>query len=127
MHLLNVFYYHFYLFYTKFDPEPEFATLLSLSFCQSLILNGILDFLSLKFYCYQIAVWVFVLIVTFIILLNYLMFYRNGRIKQIIKAKPTLLNNRALSIIVTLSFFLLTASWLFWGPVLGKNILDHCK
>lgn len=127
MHLLNVLYYHFYLFYVKFDPEPQVTTLLSFSFCQSLLINGILDFIALKFYCYQIKVWIFMLILAFIIFLNYLIFHRRGQVEQIIKSKPILLNNKALSIIITTLFFLITASWLFWGPIYGKHLLDQCK
>jgi hydrogenase-4 membrane subunit HyfE len=127
MHLLNVLYYHFYLFYVKFDPEPEVTTLLSLSACQSFLINGILDFLALKFFCYQIPVWIQFTMTLVFIFLNYLLFYRTNKVKQIIKSKPTILNSKALSIISTILFFLITVSWLFWGPIYGKHLLGQCK
>lgn len=127
MHLLNVLYYHFYLFYLKFDPEPHLTTVLSLSFSQSLVINGTIDIIALKLYCYQIEVWIQFMITVIFIFLNYLIFHRTNRAKQIIKSKPKILNSKALSIIITISFFLITASWLFWGPIYGKHLLDQCK
>lgn len=127
MHLLNVLYYHFYLFYVKFDPEPHFATVLSLSFSQSLVINGTMDIIALKFYCYQIEVWIQFMITVFFIFINYLIFHRSGRAKQIVKSKPNILNSKGLSIIITILFFLITVSWLFWGPIYGKHLWGQCK
>ena len=127
MQLLNVLYYHYYLFYVKFDPNPHFTTVLSLSFSQALVINGAMDIIALKFFCYQIPVWIQFTIVLLFIFLNYLIFHRTNKAKQIIKSKPNILNSKVLSIIITILFFLITVSWLFWGPIYGKHLLDQCK
>lgn len=129
MHLLKVLYYNFYLFYTKVipDPEPHFATVLSIGFSQSLVISAIIDIIALKFYCYQIQVWIQFLVAVFIISLNYLIFHRTDRAKQVIKSNPNILNSKPLSIVITILFFLITVSWLFWGPIYGKYLLQLCR
>lgn len=129
MHLLKVFYYYYYFFYRKIirDPEPHFATVLALSFSEALAINGIMDIIAIKYYCYQIKVWIFVLIVGLIIFLNYLIFHRTDRANQVIKSNPNILNSKVLSIIITILFFLITVSWLFWGPIYGKYLLEQCR
>ena len=86
-----------------------------------------MDIIALKLYCYQIEVWIQFLLTMVIIFINYMIFHRTGRAKQIIKSKPMIRNSKGLSIILTLLFFLITASWLFWGSIYGKHILSHCK
>ena len=58
-----------------------------------------------------------------LVLLNYMAFYRRGKGKQLVKEKPQLFNNHKLSMLFTSVFFLTTTSWLFWGPILIKDIL----
>jgi len=129
MNLIDVFYYRYFLFYNKLlkDPDPYFTTLLSLSFSESLLINGLLDIVALKYFCYQIAVWIQFGLLLVIIYCNYLSFYRAGKLRKIIKSKPSIGKSNALSTIVTLLFFLITVSWLFWGPVYGKHLLQKCK
>ena len=128
MHLLNVLYYYYYLFYSKIirDPEPKVATLLALSFSLSLLINSVIDIIALKLYCYEIKVWFQFTVLVVIVLVNYFVFLRTGKSREIIKAQPTVANKR-LSILITLFFFLATTSWLFWGPIYGKHLLEICK
>jgi hypothetical protein len=129
MHFLNVLYYHYFLFYKKVikDPEPHFATVLSLSCSEALLLNGAADTMALKFYCYEIEVILQFFLAILIMLFNYQLLHRSGRAHSIIKNKPSIAGNRLLSIIVTVLFFIVTTSWLFWGPVYGKYLLSQCR
>jgi hypothetical protein len=129
MYLFDVIYYHFFLFYSKVlkDPEPHFATILAFSFCQSLFVNGLIDLITLKWFCYQIPVWPQFMIVLAMIYFNYLGFIRNGNAKKITVTQPTLMKNRGISIIVSLLFFFISISYLFWGPIYGRHLLSQCK
>ena len=129
MKFMNVLYYYYFLFYKKVikDPEPHFATVLALSCSEGLLINGISDIIALKYFCYEIKVWVQFTIVLVIIFYNYLIFHRTGRVKEIIKEKPTIINSKALSILIAWLFFLITVSWLFWGPIYGKYLFNQCK
>ncbi len=129
MNFIYVLYYNYFLFYRKIinDPEPHFATVLALSFSQSLLLNGMSDIVALKWFCYEIAVWIQFFILLLFILLNYFIFHRSGKAQEIIKAKPEIGESRNLSKYVSLLFFLITTSWLFWGPIYGKYLLGLCK
>jgi hypothetical protein len=53
----------------------------------------------------------------------YITFYKKGKAARIVKIKPKFFNNHKLSVIITITFFLITTSFLFWGPIFLKNIL----
>jgi hypothetical protein len=129
MHFLNILYYNYFLFYKKVikDPEPHFATVLALSFSQSLLVNGILDAIALNGFCYKIGKWVMIGIGVLIIISNYIYYHKNGKGKEVIEEKPIMADNRSLSIAITWLFFLITASWMFWGPIYGKYLLSQCR
>lgn len=129
MNLLDVLYYHYFLFYRKVlkDPDPHFATVLSFSFSESLLINGFMDIIALKWFCYQIALWIQFGIVIILIYCNYLLFHRSGRVKELLKERPVIRNSRVLSVTTTILFFLVTVSWLFLGPIYGKRLLSQCR
>lgn len=129
MNFLSVLYYQYFLFYRKVikDPEPHFATVLALGFSQSLLVNGIIDTIALTGYCYKIGKWFMIGIAILMIYSNYLIFHRTGKAQEIIKEKPSIGNSKRLSIVITWIFFLITVSWLFWGPIYGKYLLSQCK
>ncbi len=128
-HFFSVLYYYYFLFYKTVikDPEPHFATVLALSFSEGLFINGIADIIALKWFCYEIKVWVQFTTLLLIIVYNYLVYHRTGLAKEIIKEKPTIINSKELSISIAWLFFLITASWLFWGPIYGKYVFSLCK
>jgi hypothetical protein len=129
MNFLNVIYHQYFLFYRKVikDPEPHFATVLALSFSQSLLINGIMDIIALKWFCYEIKVWVQFAILLLLIYCNYLIYHRTGKANEIVKVKPLIGNSKGLSIFITWLFFFITVSWLFWGGIYGKYLLNQCK
>lgn len=129
MYLLEVLYYQYFLFYKRIlkDPEPHFATVLALSFSEGLLINGIIDIIALKWFCYEVKVWLQFSTVLLIIFLNYLAYHRTKRAKEILRLKPSLINSRLLSIIFTWLFFLITLSWMFWGPIYGKYLISQCR
>ena len=129
MKFMNLLYYNYFLFYKKTikDPEPHFATIIALSFSEGLLINGMADIIALKWFCYEIKVWMQFTVILLIIFCNFLLYHISGRAKEIIKEHPTIFNNKAISIFITWLFFLITVSWLFWGPIYGKYIFSQCK
>ena len=129
MHLLDVFYYYYFLFYKKIirDFEPHFATILALSFSESLLINGVIDIVGRKWFCANMKPWMQMTILAIIILLNYLGYSRTGKARAVVQNKPSIGDSKKISFIITLLFFLTTASWLFWGPIYGKYLLETCK
>jgi hypothetical protein len=128
MYILKVFYYNYYCFYKKIirDPDPHLATLLALSFSEGLLINGPIDMLAIKWYCYQVPVWIQFSLTLILVLVNYLALQTGGKAKSIIKERPTLVN-KIFSVVITWAFFLITVSWLFWGPIYGKHLLEKCR
>lgn len=129
MKLIDTFYYYYFEFYRRIikDPEPHFATVLGLGFSCSLLINGIIDLVALTYYCYQVQVWAQFSIALLIIAILYLTYHKTGKAKEVVRIRQLIFNNSRVSAIATLLFFLLTLSWLFWGGIYGKSILESCK
>ena len=129
MKLLDTFYYYYFGVYKRIlkDPEPHFSTVLGLAFSCALLVNGVIDLVALKYYCYQVEVWVQFSIVLLIIGILYLIYHKTGKAKKVVANRQFIFNSSVVSAIATLLFFLLTLSWLFWGPIYGRSILESCK
>jgi hypothetical protein len=119
MFFVDILYSNYYRFYKKVirDPEPHFATILALSFSESLLINGVAEIVALKWSCYQINIWVQITVAALLIYLNYIVYFKTGKFKSLIKEEPAIANSNALSIFATWLFFLITTSWLFWGSI----------
>ena len=126
--MLKVFYYYYYLFYTKVlvQPEPHFVTVLALSASEGLLINAIIDFLAIKFYCTGAGKWTMLSVFTLLLVINFVIYGKN-KVRDLIKEKPMFFGSKRLSLLVSLIFFLITSSWLFWGAVLGKYLLEQCR
>lgn len=126
--MLNVLYYYYYLFYKKIlkDPEPHLATILALSFSESLLINGSADILSVNFFCKKIGKWPMIGVLIILLALNYIYYNKSKKAQTIIKEQPVFLNSHYLTVIIILSFFILTASWMFWGAPYSKSVLEQC-
>lgn len=124
--MINIFYYYYYLFYTKVlpDNQPHLTVIFTLSFSISLLINGLISVMFAYMADYNMSNYIMVGIFVAVMVVNYLVFYRTGKGIRLVKERPKFFNNHRLSIILTLIFFLITTSFLFWGPIYIKNILN---
>ena len=126
---MKTIYYYYYLFYSKKlnENSPHRTTLLSLSACEGFLISGIIQLFFAHFYCVSIGKWVMLSICVIMILLNYLYFDKSGLAKEIIKIKPLLLKSPKISVVMTILFFMLSISIIFWGPICVKELLSNCN
>ena len=131
MKILDVLYYYYYRYSVKIlrESEPHATTGFMLSVSEAFLINGIINFITSTFFCYSfISFKSFpIAILVIILFLNYLFYQKTGRSRRIIKEKPVLWNSHRLSIIVTILFWAITFSWLFWVVPVTKLILENCK
>jgi len=121
--MIKVFYY--YLFYTKIlpDNQPHATVIFTLSFSLALLINGLLNILLAYTINYALGSYEMIGIFVMLLGMNYLLFYRKGKAKKIIQEQPKFFCNHKISIILTILFFLITASFLFWEAGYVGNIL----
>lgn len=122
---MNVFYYYYYLFYTKVlpDNQPHSTVIFTLSFTLSLIVNCIVNVALAYFLNVSLRKWEMIGIFAFITLLLYLAYYRNGKGKRIVKEKPKLFKSNVVSIVLTVLLFLIGILTLFLQADITKSIL----
>lgn len=106
------------------DNQPHATVIFTLSFSTSLLVNGIINIGLAHLINLALNKYIMLGIFIIIIFINYIVFYRAGRAKKIVKEKPMFFNNHKLSIVLTLLYFLFTSSFLFWvagyvGSILG--------
>ncbi len=123
---MNVFYYYYYLFYTKVlpDNQPHSTVIFTLSFTFSLILNCIVNITLAYILGISLGKWEMIGIFVFIIVLLYFAYYRNGKGKRIVKEKPKIFNSNRISIVLTALLFLIGILALFLQADITKNILN---
>ena len=123
--MINVFYYYYYLFYTKIlpDDQPHATVIFTLSFSLSLFVNGLIDIILTYSTNYTMGNWEMISIFVAIMIVNYLLFIRTGKSKQIVNEQPKFFNNHKLSIALTIIFFIITTSFLFLVPIYVRDIL----
>lgn len=131
MKLLEVFYYHYFLFYKNIlkDTEPHLLATLVLSFSEAMFVNYGVNVIGAHVYCKYLILgkWGMLLVVIVFNGLNYLLFHSNGRAERIVRNKPMLFDNESLSKYLTIFFFLFTASLLFWVADYGMYVVENCK
>jgi len=126
---MEVLYYYYYLFYSKIlkDNEPHLLTILAFSASEGFAINGLLDIFFIKTYCFPIGKWAMIFIVLLFVLFNYIVFFKSGRSQKIVKLKPKIFGNHRLSILLTFVFFIVTISFIFWGPIFTSELLEKCR
>lgn len=126
---MDVLYYYYYLFYTRVlpDDEPHATVIFTLSFSESLLVNGILDILSAHLFCLKMDMWLMIGILLLLIAINYLTYSRTKKSRVIVEQKPRFFSNHKASIVITLLWFIITTSFMFWKPIYVKYILDQCR
>jgi hypothetical protein len=97
---------------------------MALSASEGFLLDGLIDIIALKLFCYDVSKWIMLGILGIILFINFGIFYNTGKGSEIVKQKPSLLGSRKISIFFVLTFFLISISWLFWGPIYAKHILN---
>lgn len=126
---MDVLYYYYFLFYTHVlpDDEPHATVVFTLSFSESLVVNGLFNIVIAKVFCLQMELWP--MLITFIIVLgiNYLVYSRNKRGSEIVKNKPQFFSSKSVSVLVTATWFLVSLSFMFVTPFYIKEILDRCR
>jgi len=127
MKILDVLYYYYYLFYTKIIPEDEpnatviFTLGASCSFPMGMLLDCVLSY-----NCYYSNTYLLFSVSIVFWALFYFLYYRTKLYKKVIQARPKFFGSHRKTIITVFLFFLVTASFMFWGPIVSKNIFDEC-
>ncbi len=123
--MIKVFYYYYYLFYKKIlkDNEPHLLATLVLNFSMSLLVNGLLDITLAHTIKYALGKWEMISVLVLLLAFFYFSYHRTGKAEKIIKEKPMFFNSNKLSIILTIVFFIVTTSFLFWGSGYVGNVL----
>ena len=126
--MIKVLYYYYYLFYTKIlpDNQPNGTVIFTLSFSLALFINGLINITLASTISYALDKYSMMGIFALILYVNYWQFYKKGKWKRIVKEQPKFFNNHRLSIMLTILFFLITTSFLFWeasyvGHMLGTR------
>lgn len=115
--MLRVFYYYYYLFYSRVlrDTEPHLLTTLVLSFSEASILIYAIDLIGVHLLCrFLLGKWEMIAINVALVGLNYLVYHRTGKAREIVKTKPKFFGSHRFSLIATLLFFIASTSLLFW-------------
>lgn len=120
--MVAVLYYYYYLFYTKVlpDDEPHLTVTFTLSFSLALVVNCILS-LGLALLCNYLLPSKFMLMILIaIFLFNLFYFLQKKKGVTIVNNRPLLFESTKLSLIFSIAFFLLSTSFMFWGPIVLK-------
>ena len=127
--MLNVIFYNFHLAYRKLpkDVSPEVSACLALGACESFLLAGVLQICSLKYFCFDIDFRVFFILAVLLCAVNYWYYIIKENGEEVIDAKPSYFNSQRLSAFISLLFFLITVSWMFWGPIYSKHLIENCR
>jgi hypothetical protein len=126
---MNILYYYYYLFYYRIlrDNEPHLLTTIALSASISFPLGFLIRCIFVYNYCQSLNPWINLGIFGLILGVNYKYFHLTGRAKKIIKKRPTIAGSKKIAILITVIFFLLTLSFIYWGPIYMKYLLDNCR
>ena len=128
MKIFDILYWHYYKFYTRVlpDEQPNATTIFVFSFVISVLVNGIIDYFAIKYFCIDIGKWVMIGVYCLITYGSYKFFFSSRRYLKIIKERPVLFDNKKLSSIAVYVLTFLILSWLFFGAVIGKTLLESC-
>ncbi|MEN2413169.1 hypothetical protein [Flavobacterium mesophilum] len=107
------------------DDEPHALTVWALGFGEGFFTSVIMDMLLIRFLGVRMNKWLMIGISILFLLFNYFYFFKSGRGKKIVISKPMFFNNERISIIVTIIFFVILISSLFWGPFCSKYFLQR--
>ena len=127
---MNLLYYYYFLFYTNIipDDEPHATTIFTLSLSESFLISGVLEIISVNLSCVPFNKWLKMTIFLLIVLINYFLYFKSGKGREIVIAKPKMFNNKNLSIIIVSLFFISTACFFMWEPnYILQTMQSHCR
>jgi hypothetical protein len=129
MNFIHTIYYYYFLFYKKIlkDNEPHLLTTLALSASFGFVLDFIARVILANTLCISLNTWLSMVLLGLVVLIVYYIFHKSGIAKEVVKQKPMFFNNHIFSIIISILFFIMTVSFMFWGPTYTKEILDNCR
>jgi hypothetical protein len=90
--------------------------------------NYVIDFVGAHLLCrFILEKWSMIGIFLSIIAINYFVYYRTGKYRKIVEAKPRFFNSHRASIVITVMFIGITTSFLFWMADYLMFIIDRCR
>ena len=127
---MNVLYYYYFLFYQKVLKEetPHLFTILALSASQAFFLIYCIDTANVLMFCelFFSRSESYLFCIAACIVLNYFVFYNSGLAAEIVKSKPKFFKSNEISLSITLVFFLITTSFMFWVTYVLMVYLENC-
>lgn len=127
---MNVLYYYYYRFVTRGggEDQPHATVIFILSFSESLLVNYMIDFVGAHLLCrFILGKWAMIEIFLVIVTINYFVYYRTGKYKEIVATKPQFFNSHNASIVITVLFIVITTSFLFWMADYLMVVIDRCR
>ena len=126
--MMDILYYHYFLFYQKVlkEDDPHMEARFTLAASWGLLISPLTDLFCVRFFCYHLSKWQFLLICSTFLLYNYFVYNKNGRSIKVEKEKPMAFNSRKLSIVITILFFVTSCSSLLFGAMIVKKLLENC-
>jgi hypothetical protein len=122
--MIKVLYYYYYLFYKIVwkDKDPHIATILSLSFIISLIVNGIIDIMLTSIFSLYLNKFIR-LGILFVIIILMQSFFKKEKRKKILIDKPMIYSHKV-SKIVSVTFLLIGLFFHFFSADIIRYILN---
>jgi len=123
------YYYYYYLIYRKFrnNKDAHLPTVFGISFCESFIINGIIQILLAYFFCYKYSFELLIGISIVIVLCNFIYFKKSNYGENILQVKPLFFSNNVISIILMTLFLLLGIIFIFSIFFVDYIVMIHCK
>ena len=127
--IYKVFFYYYYLLYTRVVPDytPYSTSVFVFGILLSFLINGIVNVISASFFCMWIGKYPMLGIAVLSLIISYLLCAKYGKGEKIVSEKPRFWGSHRLSIMIVLVSSLAVVSWLFWGPIYTRNLLENCK
>lgn len=125
--IFKIIYYQFYRFYFKRlgQSDPHYYSLIAMSGAEAFILMNLmnLSFILLacepSHYLVNIAIWVVMIWINFT-------YFSQAKSLQIINDAKKYSGNHKRGVFISLAFLLFALTCMFFGPILGKKLLESC-
>jgi hypothetical protein len=127
--IFKVYYYCYYLLYSRVIPDltPYSTAVFVFGVLLSFLVNGIVDVISILLFCQGIGLYPMVGIAVLSLITSYLLCVKYGKGRKIVSEKPLFFGSHRLSMTIVLVSSLAIISWLFWGPIYTRNLLEKCR